>query len=123
MLCQWRGRANDKVRSPPLYRVPNLELDLLSVDGDHARAKLDANREVVDGLEPLVGELQQQARLADAWKDHKGGKARSRGYRRATLQGRERHGRSDSFASSAFSRPLRARSALPPFAPPYPCRR
>ena len=42
-------------------RVPNLELDGLVVDGDHAGAELDADGEVVHGLEPLVRELQQQA--------------------------------------------------------------
>ena len=47
------------------YRVPNLELDGLVVDGDHPGAELDADGEVMDGLEALVGELQQQARLAD----------------------------------------------------------
>lgn len=47
------------------YRVPNLELDGLVVDGDHPGAELDADGEVMDGLEPLVGELQQQARLAN----------------------------------------------------------
>ena len=47
--------------------VPDLELDLLVVDAHHAAAELHADRQVVDVLEPLVRELQQQARLADAW--------------------------------------------------------
>ncbi len=42
-------------------RVPDLQLDLLAVDGDHARAELDADSQVVHGLEPAVSELQQQA--------------------------------------------------------------
>jgi len=47
-------------------RVPDLELDLLGVDGDHAGPELHSNGEVVHGLEALVGELQQKARLAHA---------------------------------------------------------
>jgi hypothetical protein len=43
------------------HRVPDLELDLLPVNVDHARAKLHADREVVHRLEALVGELEQQA--------------------------------------------------------------
>mmetsp|Transcript_23456 Transcript_23456/g.69088 ORF Transcript_23456/g.69088 Transcript_23456/m.69088 type:complete len:208 (-) Transcript_23456:116-739(-) len=41
--------------------VPDLQLDLLVVDGDHARPKLHADGQVVHGLEALVGELQQEA--------------------------------------------------------------
>lgn len=48
------------------HRVPDLQLDLLVLDVDHARAELDADREVVHRLEALVRELQQQARLAHA---------------------------------------------------------
>ena len=48
------------------HSVPDLQLDLLVVDGDHACAELDADREVVHLLEALVGELQQQARLSHA---------------------------------------------------------
>jgi len=40
--------------------VPDLQLDLLAVDGDHPRPKLNSNGEVVHRLEPLVSELQQQ---------------------------------------------------------------
>lgn len=50
--------------APRTHRVPYLQLDLLAVDVDHARAELHANREVVHGLEALVRELQQQAGLA-----------------------------------------------------------
>jgi len=53
-----RKRGND--------RVPNLELDGLVIDGDHPGPELDADGKVMNGLEALVGELQQQARLADA---------------------------------------------------------
>ncbi len=52
-------------------RVPDLELDLLPLDVDHAGAELHAYGQVVHGLEPLVRELQQQARLAHAWKTRK----------------------------------------------------
>lgn len=48
------------------YRVPNLQLDLLVLNVDHPRAKLDADRQVVHRLEALVRELQQQTRLPDA---------------------------------------------------------
>jgi hypothetical protein len=43
-----------------------LQLDVLGVDGDHARAELDANGQVMHRLEALVRELQQEARLAHA---------------------------------------------------------
>lgn len=49
------------VRGPCAHSVPNLELDVLIVDGDHARPKLHANCEVVYRLEALVCELQQKA--------------------------------------------------------------
>lgn len=59
-----RERAGDgswQRAQTPTYRVPDLELDLLLIDGDHASAELDADRQVVHGLEALVGELEQQA--------------------------------------------------------------
>lgn len=43
------------------HRVPDLQLDLLSINVDHARPKLHADGQVVHRLEPLVCELQQQA--------------------------------------------------------------
>jgi len=46
--------------------VPDLKLDGVAVDRVEAGAELDADGEVVQGLEALVGELQEQARLADA---------------------------------------------------------
>ena len=52
-------------------RVPNLEFDGLVVDGDHAGAEFDADGEVVHGLEALVRELQQQARLPHACNTNK----------------------------------------------------
>ena len=55
-----------KIKRARTDRVPNLELDGLVVDGDHPGAELDADGEVMDGLEALVGELQQQARLPHA---------------------------------------------------------
>ena len=48
------------------HRVPYLQLDLLSINVDHACAKLHADGEVVHRLEALVCELQQQARLPHA---------------------------------------------------------
>jgi hypothetical protein len=57
-------------------RIPNLELDGLVVDVDHPGPELDADGEVVDGLEALVGELQQQARLADACSKAKASRGR-----------------------------------------------
>jgi hypothetical protein len=47
-------------------RVPDLQLDGLPIDLDGPRPELDADRQVMHGLEALVGELQQQAGLADA---------------------------------------------------------
>jgi hypothetical protein len=48
------------------HRVPNLQLDVLVINLDHARAKFYANGQVVHLLEARVGKLQQQARLAHA---------------------------------------------------------
>jgi len=39
---------------------------LFGVNGDHAGAELDADGEVVDGLEPLVCKLEQETGLAHA---------------------------------------------------------
>ena len=47
------------------HRVPDLQLDLLVVYRDHARAELDADGQIVHWLEALVRELQEQARLPD----------------------------------------------------------
>ena len=63
-----RNRRGERLEEHRTDRVPNLELDGLVVDGDHAGAKLDADGEVVHGLEALVRELQQQARLPHACK-------------------------------------------------------
>jgi hypothetical protein len=41
-----------------------LQFDLSVVDGDHARSEFDSNRQIMHGLEALVRELKQQARLA-----------------------------------------------------------
>ena len=45
--------AADKGQGPGFnaHRVPNLKLNLLAVDRDHARAELDTDGEVVDRLE------------------------------------------------------------------------
>ena len=51
---------------PHPHRVPDLELDLLALDVDHPGAELHADGEVVDRLEPLVGELEKEAGLAHA---------------------------------------------------------
>jgi hypothetical protein len=48
-----------------------LQLDLLAVNVDHARAKLHAYGQVVDWLKPLVCELKQQAGLAHAYRAKK----------------------------------------------------
>lgn len=37
--------------------IPNLQLDSLVFDVDHARPKLDPNSEVMNRLKPFVGEL------------------------------------------------------------------
>ena len=47
-------------------RVPDLQLDQFVVQVHHAGAEFDANGQVMDGLEALVGELKQQTRLSDA---------------------------------------------------------
>lgn len=48
------------------HRVPDLELHRLVVDADHARAKLDANCEVVHGLRERRGERQEKWRMNTA---------------------------------------------------------
>ena len=52
------------VGAVPTHRVPDLQLDLLPLDVDHASTELDADGEIVHRLEPLVRELEQQAGLA-----------------------------------------------------------
>lgn len=37
--------------------IPDLEFNLFAVDRNHACTKLNANSEIVHGLEALVGEL------------------------------------------------------------------
>lgn len=59
-------------------RVPHLELDLFVIDGDHARAKFDADGQVVHWLEALVCELEQQTALADACGQRSTGKGECR---------------------------------------------
>jgi hypothetical protein len=61
----WEHDAREIVKSGN-YRIPDLQLDLVVLDGEGPRAELDADRQVVDGLEALVGELEQKARLADS---------------------------------------------------------
>lgn len=45
------------------YRVPYLEFYLMLIDVNQTGAELDSDGEVVDGLESLVGELQEQATM------------------------------------------------------------
>ena len=45
-----------------------MQFDLFALDVDHAGAELDADGEVVHGLEPLVSELQQQAGLTHSYR-------------------------------------------------------
>jgi hypothetical protein len=75
----WRRHRYPPLQTPPMppppHRVPDLELDLLVVNADHARAELHPDGQVVHRLEALVGELQQQARLAHAW-GREGGRGR-----------------------------------------------
>ena len=59
-------RSVDPTQASVAYRVPDLQLDLFVVYGNHAGAKFHTNGEVVHGLEALVRELKEQARFADA---------------------------------------------------------
>lgn len=56
-------RPRDRPERFLARRVPDLQLDGLVVDRDHASPEFDANSQIMDGLKPLVRELQQQARL------------------------------------------------------------
>lgn len=46
--------------------VPDLKLDLVRIDHDRAAAEFDSNGQIVLGLEAVVCESQQEARLADS---------------------------------------------------------
>ena len=61
-----RGAASVCGLPTAAHRIPDLQLDLLVVDGDHPCPKLNADGQVMDRLEALVGELQKQTRLAHA---------------------------------------------------------
>jgi hypothetical protein len=54
------------IRQNRAYRVPNLQLDHFAVNLDWARSELHSDGEVVLRSEPLVRELKQQTRFADA---------------------------------------------------------
>lgn len=54
-------RAGDRTERLLPGRVPDLQLYLLAIDGDHAGTELDADRQIVHRLEPFVRELEQQA--------------------------------------------------------------
>jgi hypothetical protein len=43
----------------PTHRIPNLQLDLLAINVDHACTKLHADCQIMYWLEPFVCELQQ----------------------------------------------------------------
>jgi len=59
--CTTIIRTCDRAERFLTRRVPDLELDLLLVNGDHPSAELNTNREVVNGLEATVGELEKKA--------------------------------------------------------------
>ena len=59
--------AGDRFERLLACRVPDLELDFLVVNFDRPRAELDTDRQVVLLTEPLVRELEKQARLADTF--------------------------------------------------------
>lgn len=46
--------------------VPDLKLDLVRIDHDRAAAEFDSNGQIVLGLEAVICESQQEARLADS---------------------------------------------------------
>ena len=46
--------------------VPDLQLYLFGVDGDHAGSELHSDGEVVHRLEPFVGELEEETGLSDS---------------------------------------------------------
>lgn len=56
-------------REASAHRVPNLQLDLLPVNVYHASTELHSNGEVMDRLEALVGELEEEAGLANTCTD------------------------------------------------------
>ncbi len=62
-VCAFCLRHAPRAHAPlaATHRVPNLQLDLLVVNVDHACTKLNTNCEVVHRLKALVGELKQQA--------------------------------------------------------------
>jgi hypothetical protein len=44
-------------------RIPYLEFDLFVVNVHHPRSELHTNCEVMDGLKPFVGKLEEKARF------------------------------------------------------------
>ena len=67
IISQTQHTALIAIEQSFTHRVPDLKLDLLPLDVDHPGPELDPDGEVVDRLEPLVRELQQEARLAHPW--------------------------------------------------------
>jgi len=59
-----------RARRSRTHRVPDLQFHLLARYAHHARAELNADRQVVHGLELSIGELQQQARFPNAWAEN-----------------------------------------------------
>lgn len=49
-----------------MYCVPNLQLDLLAIDVNHASPKLHTNGQVMNRLKSFVCKLEEEARFANA---------------------------------------------------------
>lgn len=58
-MCGSRLLVLQRVRFGGAYGIPDLQLNLSSVDVDHSRSKFHSDGEVMHRLEPLVRELQK----------------------------------------------------------------
>jgi hypothetical protein len=62
-----RGTQDERRNKKKTHCIPNLQLDLFSFDGYHASTEFHTNCQVVNGLEPLVCELQEKTRLSNTF--------------------------------------------------------
>ncbi|KAL4581562.1 hypothetical protein LXL04_006085 [Taraxacum kok-saghyz] len=56
--------SSDQTEVENTYSIPNLKLNGSAINGDHTSTEFHSDSQVMNRLKPLVGELQQQARLS-----------------------------------------------------------
>ena len=60
MAPSFKSSLSNVVSRLGTHCVPDLQLDLFSLDVDHSGPELDPDRKIVNRLEPFVGELKEQ---------------------------------------------------------------